>query len=181
MTNTTEDLDPLRFPIGKAVVKPDPTPAELRGLVTRLAELPRRFHEVVTGMSDAALDTPYRPGGWTVRQVVHHVPDSHANAYVRFKMAATEHDPPIRAYLEDEWAKLADSSGPVGVSLDLLDALHARWSGWLGTLGGDDWRRAYIHPQNGRVTLQHALQVYVWHGEHHLAHVCLVAGGKAGS
>ena len=172
-------LDPLRFPIGRAVIEPDPSPAEIRLLVARLAEAPRHFREVVAGMSEDALDTPYRPGGWTVRQVVHHVPDSHANAYVRFKMAATEHDPRIRLYLEGEWAKLADSAGPVGGSLDLLEALHARWSGWLGTLSGEDWKRAYVHPENGRVTLQHALQLYVWHGDHHLAHIRLVADGEA--
>ena len=179
MTSTGPDLETLRFPIGRAVTAPDLTVAELLPLVDRLEALPRRLRAVVAGMSEAALDTPYRPGGWTVRQVVHHVPDSHMNAYVRFKMAATESEPEVRAYDEAEWARLPDSAGPVDVSLDLLEALHARWSRWLRTLDEDGWQRAYLHPVNGRVILRNAIQLYVWHGDHHLAHVRLVADAGA--
>ncbi|MSR37074.1 MAG: putative metal-dependent hydrolase [Gemmatimonadetes bacterium] len=171
MTIDDQELEALRFPIGRAAIKPDLTGPERRSMVDRLADLPRRVREVVSGMDDAALDTPYRRGGWTVRQVVHHLPDSHMNAYVRFKLAATEEEPAIRTYQEADWARLSDSAAPVDASLDLLESLHDRWSRWLRTFDEDSWRRVYVHPKSGRVQLQEALQLYVWHGDHHLAHV----------
>ena len=169
-------FEALRFPIGRASIKLVITAAERRALIDRIAEAPRRLREAVAGMDDATLDTPYRPGGWTVRQVVHHVPDSHMNAYVRFKLAATEIDPAIKTYEEAAWARLTDSSAPIGISLDLLDALHARWTGWLRSLAEDAWARAYVHPQSGRVTLDGAVQLYAWHGDHHVAHARSVRG-----
>ena len=169
--NGGQDVDALRYPIGKAASKPALTAAERRDAIDRIARLPAQLREMVAGMDDDALDTPYRPGGWTVRQVVHHLPDSHMNAYVRFKLAATESDPTIKTYEEADWAKLGDTTGPIDVSLDLLAALHARWTGWMRTLDDGAWRRAYIHPESGRVPLEQALQLYAWHGEHHLAHV----------
>jgi len=168
---TGEALDALRYPIGRADPRPELSAAERAELVDRIAELPRLVRAAVAGLDDAALDTPYRPGGWTVRQVVHHIPDSHVNAYVRFRMAATETDPTIKPYEEGEWARLADSAGPIDASLALLDALHARWTAWLRTLDEAAWRRAYVHPESGRTTLDQALQLYAWHGAHHLAHI----------
>jgi hypothetical protein len=165
------DLEALRYPIGRVTYRVDLSESDRTELIERIARLPARLRETVAGMSDAALDTPYRPGGWTARQVIHHLPDSHMNAYVRFKLAVTETAPTIKTYEEAEWARLADSSGPVDVSLDLLAALHARWTAWLGTLDDAAWRRAYVHPQSGRTTLDRTLQLYAWHGEHHLGHV----------
>ena len=165
------DLEALRYPIGRASRRPLLDARERAELIERIAELPRLVRAEVAGLDDAALDTPYRPGGWSVRQVVHHIPDSHANAYVRFRMAVTENDPVIKPYDEAEWAKLADSRGPIEGSLALLDALHARWSGWLRMLDDASWRRAYVHPVGGRTTLDQALQLYAWHGAHHLAHI----------
>jgi uncharacterized damage-inducible protein DinB len=176
---TEEQLDALRFPIGRATRRPLLGDAERRELVDRIAELPGLVRAAVAGLDDAALDTPYRPGGWTVRQVVHHIPDSHVNAYIRFRMAATESDPTIKPYEEAEWARLADSRAPVEGSLALLDALHARWTAWLRTLDDATWRRAYVHPESGRTTLDQALQLYAWHGAHHLAHIRGAPGARS--
>ena len=166
-----QELDALRYPIGRATYKTDLTAAERGELIARIARMPARMRELVSGMDEAELDTPYRPGGWTVRQVVHHVPDSHMNAYVRFKLAATESEPTIKTYEEADWARLSDSAGSIDVSLDLLTALHARWTGWMRTLDAAAWRRAYVHPESGNVPLEKALQMYAWHCDHHLAHV----------
>jgi hypothetical protein len=163
--------DPLRYPIGRARLEPELSPRERAELIDTIAQLPARLREAVAGMDDAALDTPYRPGGWTARQVIHHLPDSHMNAYVRWKLALTESEPTIKPYREAEWARLADSAGPIEVSLDLLTALHARWTGWMRTLDDASWRRAFMHPESGRNSLERSLQLYAWHGEHHLAHV----------
>ena len=165
------DVEALRYPIGRATYKNALTPAERSALIDRIAEVPARMRALVAEMGDAALDTPYRPGGWTARQVVHHVPDSHMNAYVRFKLAATERDPAIKTYEEADWARLGDTILPVAVSLDLLTALHARWTAWMRTLDDAGWQRAYVHPESGRVPLERALQLYAWHGDHHLGHL----------
>jgi hypothetical protein len=166
-----QDLQALRYPIGRPSFKADLTASDRKALIDRIAQTPDRLREAVAGMDDAMLDTPYRPGGWTVRQVVHHLPDSHMNAYVRLKLAATETEPTIKPYEEAEWAKLADSSGPISVSLDLLTALHARWTALMRSFGDADWRRSYMHPESGRTPLDKMLQLYAWHGEHHVAHV----------
>lgn len=171
MSTADPELDRLRFPIGRAVIAASIGPSERVALIARIAAAPRALRDAVAGLDDAALDTPYRPGGWTVRQVVHHVPDSHMNAYVRFKLAVTEAEPTVKTYEEADWARQADYAGPVGVSLDLLDALHARWTGWLSQLPEDAWGRAFLHPEGGRTTLDRALHLYAWHGEHHVAHV----------
>ena len=165
------ELDRLRFPIGRAVIAPHIGLPERAALIARIAAVPRALRDAVAGLDDAGLETPYRPGGWTVRQVVHHVPDSHVNAYLRFKLAVTETDPVVKTYEEADWARQPDYAGPVGVSLDLLDALHARWTGWMSRLAEDVWSRAFLHPEGGRTTLDKALQLYAWHGEHHVAHV----------
>lgn len=176
MTDAADET--LRFPIGRARIEPRLTAEDRDRLIDRIAALPARLREAVADMDDAALDTPYRPGGWTVRQVVHHLPDSHMNAYVRFKLAATEPHPIVKTYEEAEWARLSDCAGPIGVSLDLLTALHARWTGWMRALDENDWRElAYVHPVSGPVPLEQALQLYAWHGDHHLAHVRAVREG----
>jgi hypothetical protein len=160
----------LRYPIGNYTV-PDRSPETITRLIDEIAEAPRRLREALAGLTEEQLDTPYREGGWTVRQVAHHVPDSHLNAYVRFKLALTEDVPRIKPYEESRWARLPDSRLDPAVSLALLDALHERWVVLLRALAPEDWERAYDHPDNGATTLRAALGIYAWHGRHHVAHV----------
>lgn len=168
---TAPALDPLRYPVGTwAPLPPDTPPAVIAGLVDRIAA-PAALRAAVDGLGDAQLDTPYRDGGWTVRQVVHHVADSHMNAYVRVKKALTEDAPVIATYDEARWAELPDARLPVAVSLALLGALHARWDVVLRALGPADLARAYRHPELGEVSLRTAVAMYAWHGAHHTAHV----------
>ena len=169
-------MDP-QFPIGKFHRPAAPLEAAARAAyVDDIDRMPATLRSLVAGMTDARLDTPYRPGGWTVRQVVHHVPESHMNAYVRFKLAVTEDTPLIKTYEEARWAELPDArSAPVGMSLDLLDALHRRWVTFLRALSEAEFQKAYKHPELGVVTLDTALALYSWHGKHHTAHVRLVA------
>lgn len=161
-----------RYPIG-TFEAPEPITPELRqGWIERIATLPGRMREVLAGLEEARLDTPYREGGWTLRQVVHHVPDSHMNAYIRFKLALTEDTPTIRPYNEEDWARLGDTRDtPIETSLQLLENLHRRWVMLLQSLSEADYRRAYIHPESGRTRLDQALGSYAWHGDHHLAHI----------
>ncbi len=161
----------LRYPIGKLERKSQLTPDERRAAIDALAATPAQLRAAVRGLSDAQLDTPYRPEGWTVRQVVHHVADSHMNAYTRFRLALTEDSPTIKPYDERAWANLADSALPVDVSLDLLERLHARLVHLLRTLKDADFRRTLNHPENGPMTLDAVLATYAWHGRHHTAHV----------
>jgi hypothetical protein len=160
----------LRYPIGHPTV-PDDAPETTARLIDEIAEAPRRLREALAGLTDAQLDTPYRDGGWTVRQVAHHVADSHMNAYTRFKLALTEDAPRIKPYEEARWARLPDSALDPAVSLALLDALHARWDVVLRAIAPDDWARTYEHPENGTTSLRAALGIYAWHGKHHVAHV----------
>jgi uncharacterized damage-inducible protein DinB len=130
------------------------------------------LRQAVAGLDEAQLDTAYRPGGWSVRQVVHHVPDSHLNAYVRIKLALTEEEPTIRPYLEARWAELPEArSAPVEVSLTLLDGLHQRWALALKELAPDAWQRTLVHPESGRQTIAQLTALYAWHGRHHVAHI----------
>ena len=171
--STTSPAADLRFPIGRFAPVPEATAEERARWIADVAALPARFRAAVSGLSDAQLDTPYRPGGWTVRQLVHHVPDSHMNAYVRFKLALTEDEPTIKPYDEARWAELPDV-GVVApeVSLALTDALHARWTALLGQLAPADWARTFRHPDYDRVMrLDTVLALYAWHGRHHTAHV----------
>jgi len=138
----------------------------------QIAQTPAKLRGAVAGLADAQLDTPYRPDGWTVRQVVHHVPDSHLNSYVRFKLALTEDDPTIKTYAEDRWAELADSKAtPIEVSLTLVDSLHDRWMRLLRSLTPEEWKRTFRHPELGPMTLEKTLALYAWHGRHHVAHI----------
>jgi uncharacterized damage-inducible protein DinB len=141
-------------------------------LIDEIAAAPAALRKAVEGLTEAQLDTPYRPGGWSVRQVAHHVPDSHMNAYVRFKLAVTEDSPTIKPYDEAAWAELADvKTVPVATSLALLDAVHERWVAFLRSLGEADWARTFRHPELGVVPLEKNLALYAWHGRHHVAHV----------
>ena len=167
---TTTDL---RFPIGKFARPDQVTDAQRHAWIEDIAQLPNIIRAAVAGLQAAQLDTPYRPGGWTVRQVVHHLPDSHMNAYVRFKLALTETEPTIKPYEEARWAELPDTGAtPPEVSLALLDALHARWVTLLRAMSPADFKRAYRHPEHGRlVPLEEALGMYAWHSRHHVAHI----------
>ena len=165
-------LEELRYPVGRLEMRPELSPAERAGCVDTVAALPDALRAEVAGLDDERLDTPYRPGGWTVRQVVHHLPDSHMNSYVRFKLAVTEDEPTITTYEEAQWAEMPDAkNGPVELSLQLLEALHDRWIAFLRTLDDAGWRRTFIHPELGKMTLEQLVQVYCWHSRHHLAHI----------
>jgi uncharacterized damage-inducible protein DinB len=159
-----------RYPVGRWA-QPDDRPETAARLVGEIAVLPVQLAAAVAGLTDAQLDTPYRDGGWTVRQVVHHVADSHMNAYVRIKLALTADAPAIAAYDEAAWAELPDSRLPIEPSLALVDALHERWTAVLKPLGPAELARPYRHPEMGDVPVRTALAIYAWHGRHHTAHV----------
>ena len=167
-TSTAPDL---RYPIGRLDRRPTLTPAERRAAIDALAMAPEALRAAVRGLSEEQLDTPYRPGGWTVRQLVHHVADSHMNAYIRFKLGLTEDDPTIKPYDQDAWVALADSALPVAVSLDLLGAVHTRLVALLRAAPDEAVSRTIQHPENGPMTLDQMLGVYSWHGRHHTAHI----------
>jgi hypothetical protein len=165
-------LDTLRFPVGTLSFDPDVTQDTRRAFIRQIADTPSALRAAVSGLTDAQLDTPYRPGGWTVRQVVHHLPDSHMNAYIRFKLALTEHNPTIKPYNEAAWAQVADTARtPPEVSLQLLEALHQRWAVLLESLQPADYARPLQHPESGAMTIDRLLQIYAWHGRHHVAHI----------
>ena len=167
-------MNDLSYPIGTfSLTEVSVAPDERAGLITAIAELPAQFRSAVQGLSEAQFDTPYRPGGWTVRQVVHHVPDSHLNAYVRFKLALTEENPTIKPYEEARWAELPDTAGTqIGVSLVLLEALHRRWVVLLKSMSDEQWSRTYFHPDHQTsLRLDAILAMYAWHGKHHTAHI----------
>ena len=162
----------LRYPVGEFEMAGQTTEEERRKLIDEIAAAPAGLQAAVAGLSPEQLDTPYRPNGWTVRQVVHHVPDSHLNSYVRFKLALTEEEPTIKPYDEARWAELEDTrSTPVEVSLALLESLHERWVRLLRSLGPEEFARAFRHPERGVVTLEQNVALYAWHGRHHIAHV----------
>jgi DinB superfamily len=166
------DIPDLRYPIGKFAFPDQVTTQERDKFVEQIAEAPAQMKAAVAGLSDEQLDTPYRPGGWTVRQVVHHVPDSHLNSYIRFRWALTEDAPAIKAYHEDRWAELSDArTAPVETSLVLLGSLHGRWINLLGSLTDDEWKRTFRHPELGPVSLEKNAALYAWHGQHHVAHI----------
>jgi uncharacterized damage-inducible protein DinB len=166
---TSEDL---RYPVGVYMKPVAIGKAEREGFVEEIAVTSGGLRSAVKGLTDSQMDTRYREGGWTVRQVVHHLPDSHLNAYVRFKLALTEEDPLIRTYEESLWAELPEArSAPVGISLGLLDAIHARWVAGIRSLPAASFERTYRHPDTGPVTLNEQLAHYAWHGRHHIAHI----------
>lgn len=158
-----------RYPVGRF----DPTSFPSREENARtIADLPSKVRGAVDGLSDEQLDTPYREGGWTLRQTVHHLADSHINSLVRFKLALTEDQPPtIRPYYEDRWAELADSSMPVDTSLKIIEGVHSRWTALLESMTDADFAREFIHPETGSWTLDRVLALYAWHSLHHTAHI----------
>lgn len=162
----------LAYPTGKFAKPTEFTPELRASWIAAIAATPREFRAAVSGLSDQQLDTPYRPGGWTVRQVVHHVPDSHVNAYVRFKLALTEDVPTVKPYDEAAWALLEDAkSTPVETSLTFLDVVHDRWLRIIRSLDATAFERRYRHPDTGNHSLDYMLAMYAWHGRHHTAHV----------
>ena len=161
-------LDELRYPVGRFDANAAGSRQEQ---IETLRELPARLRAAVDGLSDAQLDTPYREDGWTVRQLVHHVADSHANSYVRFKLALTEETPAIKAYDEKAWAELADSRLPAAVSLEMTEAVHARLLALIEAMTEADFARQFRHPERGTVTLGDNLAIYAWHSRHHVAHI----------
>ena len=166
------DLDDLRYPIGRFAAPASSMPGVRAAHIETLRLLPQRLQSAVRGLSDAQLDTPYREGGWTIRQLVHHIADSHANSYVRFKLALTEDWPTIKPYDEAAWAELADSrTQPIDPSLALITALHARWVATLEAMSEEDFRRGFNHPEMGRQNLAKSLALYDWHSRHHTAHI----------
>ena len=162
----------LQYPVGRFEFPREVSSEDRARFIQEIAETPANLRAAVTGLSGEQLDTPYRPGGWTVRQVVHHVPDSHMNSYVRFRLALTEDEPTIKPYDEARWAELADSrTGRIETSLALLESLHERWVLLLRALSDEDFRRQFRHPELGVVSLEKNLALYAWHGRHHVAHI----------
>jgi uncharacterized damage-inducible protein DinB len=167
----TTAIDP-RYPVGKFSPPQGAVPAGERAqLLTQVAEAPAKLRAAIQGLNESQLDTPYRDGGWTSRQVVHHVADSHMNAFIRFKLALTEDNPTIKPYPENLWANLADQKLPIDVSLPLVDNVHERWVTVLRSMRETDWARTFNHPELGVQRLDRALALYAWHGRHHVAHI----------
>ena len=162
----------LRYPIGDFDRNYEVSPAARAERIQTIAELPQRLRDAAAGLSEEQLDTRYRPEGWTVRQTVHHVADSHSNSLTRFKLALTEDETPtIKPYWEDRWADLGDSKLPIEVSLKMVDAIHTRWVALLESMSEDAFKREFIHPETGNWPLEGALALYAWHSKHHTAHI----------
>jgi uncharacterized damage-inducible protein DinB len=173
MENTTVEAasKDLSYPIGKFDPGVEVTRELRKEFIQTIADLPERISQAVEGLSEEQIDTPYRPEGWTVRQTVHHVADSHINSLCRFKLAMTEENPTIRPYFEDRWADLADSRLPVDVSLKLLEAVHRRWIALLDAMTDEDFQKTLVHPDSGEWTIEKFLALYAWHSRHHTAHI----------
>jgi len=165
-------MEDIRYPIGKFVFDREPTAEKRAAWIRDIAELPHRLRSAVADLSPTQLDTPYRDGGWTVRQLVHHIADSHMNSFARFKLALTEDTPTIKPYNQDAWARQPDVLS-VGIepSLALLDGLHARFTALLTALTPTDLAKTFDHPENGPMTLDRTMQTYAWHSRHHVAHI----------
>ncbi|MGH9524615.1 MAG: YfiT family bacillithiol transferase [Terriglobales bacterium] len=169
---TTAAAPDLSYPIGKFQYAGSSTSEQRAQYIREIEETPARLRDAVRGLNEQQIETPYRPGGWTVRKVVHHVPESHMNAYVRFKLALTEENPTVKPYKEDLWAKTPDvAATPLEVSLALLENLHRRWVMLLKSLTAADLERTLQHPELGQVKLDRYLAMYAWHGKHHVAHI----------
>lgn len=172
MEVSPENLELLKYPIGRFVAPAELSADQFKEYITAIAEFPVRLRKEIAGLSDEQLDTPYRPGGWSVRQVVHHCADSHMNGLTRFKLALTEERPIIKPYREDLFAELADSQILPEVSLDLLTGIHSRWITLLKSMTPDNFKRTYVHPEYGKdFSLREATSLYAWHCDHHLAHI----------
>lgn len=161
-----------RYPIGEFDRNYEVSPSATAARIQIIKDLPSAISDAIAGLNEAQLDTEYRPEGWTVRQTVHHIADSHSNSLTRFKLALTEDEPPtIRPYYEERWAELADSKLPVDVSLKMIEAIHTRWAALLDSMTDDDFKREFIHPETGNWPLEGALALYAWHSQHHTAHI----------
>jgi uncharacterized damage-inducible protein DinB len=173
MENTTvaAAIEDLRFPVGEFEKTVEMTPEKRAEFIQIIKDLPDRLRRAVEGLTDEQLETPYRPEGWTVRQTVHHVADSHINSLCRFKLALTEENPTIRPYYEDRWANLADNNLPVEVSLKIIEGVHERWAALLESFTEEDFRRPLKHPDSGEWTVAQFLALYAWHSLHHTAHI----------
>jgi uncharacterized damage-inducible protein DinB len=162
----------LRYPIGKFQSEDNLSEARRREMIEQIAGTPGKVRAAVKGFTEKHFDTPYREGGWTVRQLVHHIADSHMNAYMRFKLALTEDEPTIKTYKQESWAETADSrTAPPEASLSLLDGVHHRWAILLRAMSAADFARKFNHPEHGKMTLERLLGLYAWHGRHHTAHI----------
>ncbi|MDQ3750177.1 MAG: bacillithiol transferase BstA [Acidobacteriota bacterium] len=164
-------MEDLSYPIGKFDKNLEITAALKQGYIKEIAELPKKLKAAVENLSDEQLDKPYRPKGWTVRQTVHHIADSHLNSFVRFKLALTEDMPTIRPYFEDRWAELEDSQLPIDYSMKITEGVHARWTTLLEAMSDEDFARKLVHPETGEWTLENMLGLYTWHSRHHTAHI----------
>lgn len=167
------DIEKLKYPIGNFLPPKETSDAFIKQWIEEVASLPSQVRTAVVGLNEAQLDTPYRPGGWTLRQVVHHLPDSHMNCYMRFRLALTEDNPTVRPYEEQLWATLPDAAhGPVDLSLDLLEMLHKRWVVLLRAMSEADYQKTFFHPGSQKTfRLATVLALYAWHGKHHLSHI----------
>jgi uncharacterized damage-inducible protein DinB len=161
----------LRYPVGPFKLEEKITINLVSQWIAEIEQAPHQLREAVMDLRDDQLDTPYRPGGWTIRQVVHHLPDSHLNSYIRLKLALTEENPVIKPYQEDQWALLPDSKLPVEVSLKLMDALHSRWVTILNSLSPSQLEKTFYHPESGENSIATLIALYAWHGRHHIAHI----------
>lgn len=168
----------LRYPIGEFAFPGQLSASDRLRAIEDIAEAPAQLRGAVAGLSNSQLDTQYRPGGWTVRQVVHHLPDSHVNSYVRLKLALTEDLPTIRTYDQAAWANLPDAAGPIEGSLELLERLHERWVFLWRRLAEADWKRRLRHPELGEMRVDELLALYAWHGKHHIAHITSLRARK---
>lgn len=176
--NSMNNEEQLRYPIGRHSSKEFYTVAEVKTLITRIEAVPAQIELLAKTISERGLlDTPYRDGGWTARQVIHHIPDSHMNAYIRIKWTLTEETPTIKAYDEKAWAMTSETSADPETSIALLKALHAKWVVVLGNIKEEDFSRKFFHPDSKKhVRIDQAMATYAWHGEHHLGHLKIVAG-----
>ncbi|MGG1397570.1 YfiT family bacillithiol transferase [Bacillus salipaludis] len=161
----------MKYPIGTFQFNGEITNNIIKDWISEIESLPRLLRDAVKDLDNEQLNTPYRSGGWTVRQVIHHLADSHMNAYVRFKLALTEEKPVIKPYDETKWAELSDYTLPIDISLSLLDALHQRWTYLLRSLRPADMEKTFIHPESGEVSVGRNIGIYAWHGRHHLSHI----------
>lgn len=166
------DIEKLQYPVGRFTLPTEVSDEEIKQAIVRISLFPSRIMETVRQIKPDQLDTPYRPGGWTIRQVVHHCADSHMNAVIRFKLALTEDAPVIKPYDQTAWAELSDSRLGPEISLILLGAVHKRWVALMEMMTDADWNKTFIHPEYNRVqTLRQTVMLYAWHGEHHLGHI----------
>jgi hypothetical protein len=169
---TIATIDPLQYPIGKFQIPETYTPDAIQRWIADIKALPAQVHQAIDGLNDAQLDTPYRPGGWTLRQVVHHLADSHMNSLIRFKWTLTETSPVIKPYDEKAWALQADYKLPVASSLQMLEGIHSRMVALFESFTQEQWDLYFTHPETGKdITLKRTLVTYAWHGKHHLAHI----------